>query len=85
MSKSHYKDRSWSNRNSRIVTNGSDSSWYARTTFTKDRDAGSLNVLVETDSSKATAFVLNKDGTTLELNGHEARTMFLTLQKHYGY
>lgn len=81
---SKYNDRkSQSNRNSRIVSELSDTSYLARTTFTKGRDVGSLNVVAVTDSSNASALVLSKAGTTVELNGHEARTVYLALQKHY--
>lgn len=83
MSRSKRSRRSQSNRNSRIITKNSNSSDLARTTFTSRRDEGTLNAVAVTDSSNSSAFVLSRAGTTLELNGHEARTLFLTLQKHY--
>ena len=83
MSRSNRSRRSESNRNSRIVTKFSPTSYTARVTRTERRDEGSLNAVAVTDSSNASAFVMSKAGTTIELNGHEARTLFLTLQKHY--
>jgi hypothetical protein len=75
--------RSNSNRNSRIVTQRSSTSWTARSTYTDNRDPGSLQALVDTQSNNATDMVINRNGVTLQLTGHEARTLYALLDKHY--
>ncbi len=76
-------NRSTSNRNSRIVTQWSPSSYMARSTFTENRDPGSLQALVDTQSNNATDMVINRNGVTFQLTGHEARTLYALLDKHY--
>lgn len=82
MSRSKRARRSESNRNSRIVTRGTDT-MYARQTFTASRDEGSLLAVAETESNNATTFTIARNGAQLALNGHEARTLFNVLAKHY--
>lgn len=83
MSKFKRTRRSGANRNSRIFTKLSPTSAVARTTFTAHRDEGTLQAAIATDSSNSSAFVISKGGTTVELNGHEARTLYRTLSRHY--
>lgn len=69
------------NKNSRIETE-----WrgvVARRSETARRDEGTLTAKVETSSSNSTNFQIQKGSATLDLNGHEARTLFQLLQSHY--
>ena len=72
-----------SNRNSRIVRKLSRFSYLARTTYTANRDQGSMQAIVETDSSGTSSFLVTRNGTTVSFNGNEARTLFNLLTKHY--
>lgn len=83
MSRNRRTRRSESNRNSRIVTRPYEGTLYARTTFTKNRDVGALVAAVDTTSNNSTSLHLERAGAILRLNGHEARTLFLMLEKHY--
>jgi hypothetical protein len=69
------------NKNSRIETEWRGS--VARRSETARRDEGTLTAEVDTTSSNATSFQIRKGPATLELNGHEARTLFQLLQSHY--
>ena len=80
------------NKNSRI------NSRYDRTgkfrTETVRRDAGELDVAISTDERTNSTRVFidasgraaghNLGGADLELNGRQARTLFITLQRHFG-
>lgn len=83
MSRSSKTRRSESNRNSRIVSKPRNNSLYGRTSFTQGRDEGSLVAVVNTESNNATQLVLSRSGTTVQLSGKEARTLFALLEKHY--
>jgi hypothetical protein len=76
-------NRSDSNRNSRIVTRNRPGSVYARYTRTAGRDPGTLQAAVVTESNGSTAVEIERAGASLLLNGHEARTLFNVLAKHY--
>lgn len=60
-------------------------------TETARRDRGELDVAISTNErSNTTRVFIDAEGrsasfpySTLELNGHQARTLFLTLQKHF--
>jgi hypothetical protein len=65
-----------------------------RYTDTADRDYGSPNVSIETvqlgtgSRTKLTLMGFGGAGCcirSLDLNGHEARTLYRVLEKHYGY
>lgn len=80
MSKRYARARA-QNKNSRIETE-----WrgeVARRSETARRDEGTLTAEVDTTSSNSTSFQIRKGPATLELNGHEARTLFQLLSKHY--
>jgi len=69
------------NKNSRIETE-----WRgitARRSETARRDEGTLTAEVDTSSSNSTNFQIRKGPATLELTGHEARTLFQLLSSHY--
>jgi hypothetical protein len=72
-----------SNRNSRIVSRNREGTVFGRQTFTSQRDEGTLNAVIETESNNATTFTIQRAGAQLELNGNEARTIFNVLAKHY--
>lgn len=75
--------RSESNRNSRIVTRPYEGTIYARSTYTSGRDEGTLVAAVDTASNNTTTLQIARAGAMLELNGHEARTLFRLLETHY--
>jgi len=83
MRKNRRIKRSESNRNSRIVTQPRPETLFARSTYTANRDPGSMVALVNTESNNATQLVLSRNGATLQLSGHEARTLLQLLEKHY--
>lgn len=72
-----------SNRNSRIVSNVNVHTLHARETYTDRRDPGSLVAVAQTSTNNATNFLLSRGGVTVELNGHEARTLLRLLETHY--
>lgn len=72
-----------SNRNSRIVSNVNPHTLHSRVTYTDRRDEGTLQASVRTSTNNATDFVLSRGGVTVELNGHEARTLLRLLETHY--
>ena len=76
-------NRSDSNRNARIVSSDRPGSQYARTTRTAGRDPGTLQAAVVTESNATSALVIERAGAQLLFNGHEARTLFNVLAKHY--
>lgn len=75
------------NKNSRVNTR-TDRTGKLRTE-TARRDLGSFDVAITTDErSNSTRLFIDASGrdvpySTLELNGREARTLFLALQKHF--
>lgn len=75
--------RNDSNRNSRITTDVRPSSLFARTTYTDNRDPGSLVAIVDTQSNNATDFVVSRGGSSMKFSGNEARTLLQLLEKHY--
>ena len=80
MSKRYTRARA-QNKNSRIETE-----WRgitARRSETARRDEGTLTAEVDTTSSNSTNFQIRKGPATLELTGHEARTLFQLLASHY--
>jgi hypothetical protein len=53
-------------------------------TETVGRDSGSLVASASTDpESNSTSFFIGRQGASLVLNGHEARTLYRVLQRHY--
>jgi hypothetical protein len=69
------------NKNSRIETE-----WrglVSRRSETARRDEGTLTAEVETSSNNSTLFQIRKGPATLDLTGHEARTLFQLLSSHY--
>jgi hypothetical protein len=81
MAKRYSRERA-QNKNSRIETE-----WFgitARRTETARRDEGTLTAEVSTSSNNSTNFQIRKGPATLDLNGHEARTLFQLLASHYG-
>lgn len=74
------------NKNARLQTR-TDRTGKVRTETVR-RDEGSFGVAVSTDTSaNSTRLFLNFDGTfgnSIALNGHEARTLYRALQRHYG-
>ena len=53
-------------------------------TETAGRDAGAINVAVSSAASGATRLFIDLPaGASLRLGGHEARTLYRVLQKHY--
>lgn len=73
----------YTNKNSRIVQEISDTSALARSTFTDRRDEGTLVAALHTDSGNATDFVIQMPGFSLQLSGHQARTLQRLLNRHY--
>ena len=74
------------NKNARIISR-MDRSGNVRTETTR-RDEGQFNVAVSTDKSvDSTRLFLDLDGRfegdAVELTGHQARTLYLTLQRHF--
>jgi hypothetical protein len=86
MSKNNNAER---NKNSRVISR------YDRTgklrTETVRRDEGDLDVSVSTDlNNNSTRLFIDENGrnhssprSSLELDGHQARTLYLTLQRHF--
>jgi hypothetical protein len=73
------------NKNARIV-NRIDKTGKSRTE-TQGRDVGSVEMAVSTDvNCNSTNLFIDfpYDGGTARLNGHEARTLYRLLRKHYG-
>ena len=77
---SNYYD---TNRDARIATR-IDRTGKIRTE-TQRRDQGSLNAAVSTDVTSNTTrlFIDMPDGVPVKLNGHQARSLFRVLSKHY--
>ena len=76
------------NKNSRIITR-MDRKGQLRTETT-GRDPGQLDVSITTNRRNMTRVFIDQHGrdyaagfSTIELDGRQARTLFLALQKHY--
>ena len=77
------------NKNSRVISRIDRTGKFR--TETSRRDNGSLDLAITTNlSTGATRLFIDEMGRegnqaypTIDLNGHQARTLFLALQKHY--
>ncbi len=73
-----------SNKNARIVSRLTQNNKLRTETTRRDSDA--LNAAVSTDSSNATKLFLDlADGTKLTFDGHDARTIYRLLDRHYAF
>jgi hypothetical protein len=80
--KTHTVRRSTTNRNAYINVRETRSGRVR--TETVGRDSGSLVASASTDpQSNSTSFFIGRQGSSMILNGHEARTLYRVLQRHY--
>jgi len=84
-SRSRRTRRSESNRNAYILSRPNEDAQVGGYTFTKGRDRDSLKVSAVTSSANSTEVVITRfrGKERLELNGHEARTLFRLLSSHF--
>ena len=75
--------RNASNRNATIASTAL-ADYSGVRTFTKGRDAGSMNVSVVTANGGGTTLKVYGDDYFVQLNGREARTMYRVLSRHFG-
>jgi hypothetical protein len=71
------------NKNARIVTVPNPNAQRGGVTYTSQREPGSLNATVGTTSDGTTTLSVTRPGFGVTFNGHEARTLYSLLRKHY--